>query len=272
MEKYSVLMSLYMKENPEYLRLAIDSMINQTVKPDEIVIVQDGKLTDELYEVLREYKEKYSNMFIYVVNETNIGLGLSLNEGLNACENELVARMDTDDIAKLVRCEKQLKVFKENPTLAIVGAFVDEFTISPDKIVSTRVVPTTHNEIYEFAKKRSAFNHPVVMYRKSKVIENNGYLNLRRNQDVDLFGRMLFNGCKAANIDESLLYFRSNDNLAKRRKSWENSKSYMDVIKSFWKMGYASCDDYLMIVVAQMIMFLIPIKLQHLLYKKFLRK
>ena len=92
-------------------------------------------------------------------------------------------------------------------------------------------------EADEFAKRRSAFNHPTVMYRKSKVLGIGGYGNLRRNQDVDLFGRMLFSGCIAGNIEESLLYFRSNDDLAKRRKSWENTKSYIDTIKKFWKMA-----------------------------------
>ena len=98
MEPYSVLMSLYKKEHPEYLRLALDSMINQTVKPDEIVLVEDGPLTDELYAVVEEYKDYLT----IVVNKTNLGLGLALNEGLKACRNELVARMDTDDISKPV--------------------------------------------------------------------------------------------------------------------------------------------------------------------------
>ena len=213
-------MSLYVKEKPEYLRPAIDSMLNQTVKPEEIVIVEDGPLNDELYAILREYKEKYPELFTSVVNEKNIGLGLALNEGLKVCRNELVARMDTDDISKPERCEKQLKVFDENPELSIVGAFVDEFYTSPEEVVSSRVVPQKHEDIYNFAKKRSAFNHPVVMYRKSRVLENGGYSDLRRNQDVDLFGRMLFAGCKAENIGEALLWFRSNDDLAKRRKSW----------------------------------------------------
>lgn len=272
MEKYSVLMSLYKKEKSEYLKEAIDSMINQTISPDEIVIVEDGPLTEELYKVVNDYKICYPNMFNIVVNEKNIGLGLSLNNGLNACKNELVARMDTDDISKKDRCQKQLELFDKKPELSIVGAWVDEFYISTNEIVSTRVVPSKHEEIYNFAKRRSAFNHPVVMYKKSKVLENNGYSNLRRNQDVDLFGRMLFAGCKAENIEESLLFFRSNDDLAKRRKSWENTKSYIDTIKKFWKMGYSSFLDYLIVAIAQTGMFIMPVKLQHWVYKKFLRK
>ena len=272
MEKYSVLMSVYKNEKAEYFRLALDSMLAQTATPDEIVIVEDGPLTDELYNVIYEYVAKDSALFTIVKNETNIGLGLALNEGLKACRNELIARMDTDDISKPERCEKQLAVFAENPELSIVGAFVDEFHSTPEEIASTRAVPEKHDEIYNFAKKRSAFNHPVVMYKKSKVLEFNGYSDLRRNQDVDLFGRMLFGGCKAENIGESLLYFRSNDALAKRRKSWQNTKSYIDTIKRFWKMGYSSFGDYFKVLVAQTVMFLLPVRVQHWVYKKFLRK
>ena len=265
-------MSLYIKEKPEYMRLAIQSMIDQTIQPDEIIIVKDGKITEDLQSVLDEYTNQYPSLFNIVGYEKNRGLGLALNYGLEHAKNEIVARMDTDDISKPDRCKKQLKMFEEHPELAIVGSYVDEFYSTPEEVVSVRAVPTTHEEIYEFAKRRSAFNHPAVMYRKSAVLGVGGYGDLRRNQDVDLFGRMLFSGCKAANIGESLLWFRSNNALAKRRKSWENTKSYIDTIKKFWKMGYSGFGDYMMITVAQTGMFLCPAKLQHWIYKKFLRK
>lgn len=265
-------MSLYIKENAEYLRLAIESMLSQTIKPDEIVIVEDGPLTEDLYDVVNEYMDAYPELFRIVMNEKNIGLGLSLNCGLRACRNELVARMDTDDISKPFRCEKQLKMFESKPELDLLGSAVDEFHHSPDKIESRRIVPTEHKSIYEFAKRRSAFNHPTVMYRKSKVLAVGGYADLRRNQDVDLFGRMLYSGCIAENFEESLLYFRSNEALAIRRKSWENSRSYIGTIKKLWSLGYSSFLDYLKVTVAQTGMFLLPAKWQQFVYKKFLRK
>lgn len=266
-KKYSVLMSLYKKEKPEYLRLALDSMLNQTVVPDEIVLVEDGPLTDELYSVLDDYP-----MLKRIKNETNLGLGLALNVGLKECRNELVARMDTDDCSKPERCEKQLERFLEKPYLAIVGSHIDEFISNPSNVISQRIVPVTSEEIYEFAKKRSAFNHPAVMYSKTAVLENNGYANLKRNQDVDLFGRMQFKGYKAENIDEALLWFRSSDELAKRRKSWQNTWSYIATIRKFWKMGYSSFFDYAMVGIAQTGMYLMPVKMQNFVYKKFLRK
>lgn len=266
-QKYSVLMSLYKKEKPEYLRLAIDSMINQTVPPDEIVIVEDGPLTDELYAVLDEYPVLHR-----VKNETNLGLGLALNVGLKKCKNELVARMDTDDCSKPERCEKQLLRFSEKPYLAIVGSHIDEFVGDVSKVISQRVVPTTTKEIYDYAKRRSAFNHPAVMYSKTAVLDAGGYADLKRNQDVDLFGRMQFLGYKAENIDEALLWFRSSDELAKRRKSWQNTWSYIATIRKFWKMGYSSFVDYAMVGIAQTGMYLMPVKLQNFVYRKFLRK
>ena len=272
MEKYSVLMSLYIKEKPAYLRAAIDSILAQTAPADEIVIVKDGPLTEELEAVLAEYTACHGELFHILPSEENIGLGRALNLGLAHCRNELVARMDTDDIAKPERCEKQLRAFEENPALSLYGSAVDEFHTSPDEVVSRRVVPTEHKDIYEFAKRRSAFNHPTVMYKRSAVLGVGGYGDLRRNQDVDLFGRMLFSGCVAGNAAESLLLFRSNNDLAKRRRSWENTKSYIGTIKKFRKMGYSSFVDYAVVAVAQTGMFLLPVRLQHWVYKKFLRK
>lgn len=271
-EKYSVLLSLYMEEKPCYLKQSINSMINQTIKPDEIVIVKDGPLTTELEIVLDRYINKYPNLFKIVISKENVGLGKALNLGLDSCKNELVARMDTDDISKPERCEKQLELFNSNTNLSLVGTNVDEFFDNPERVISTRKVPSKQSDIYNFSKRRSAFNHPTVMYKKSIVLQFNGYSDLRRNQDVDLFGRMLYGGCVAQNIDESLLLFRSNDSLTKRRKSWKNSKSYINVIKKFWKIGYASFWDYCVVAIGQLAIALLPIKVQKIIYKNFLRK
>ena len=271
MEPYSVLMSLYAKEKPEFLSLAIDSMVNQTVKPEQIIIVEDGPLNDSLDMVVEKYVESDPGLFTIIKKEQNLGLGLALNDGLLAARNELVARMDTDDISVLNRCERQLKVFESDNGLSIVGSWVDEFCETIDNVVSTRIVPENNRDIYEFSKKRSAFNHPVVMYKKSSVLEAGGYSDLRRNQDIDLFGRMLFKGYKAYNIQESLLYFRTNLGLAKRRKSWENTKSYIKTIKRFWKIGYSSFSDYITVLFCQMVLFLMPARLQSWFYKRFLR-
>lgn len=270
--KYSVLMSVYHKEKPEYLKLSIDSMINQTVKPSEIVIVKDGPLTEELDKVIDEYKFNSEDLFNIIISEQNLGLGKALNLGLKSCKYELVARMDTDDISLPTRCEKQIKQFMNDSNLVIIGTAIDEFYDNIDEIISSRVVPTKHDEIYQFAKRRSPFNHPTVMYKKSKVLALGGYSDLKRNQDVDLFGRMLFYGCKAQNLGESLLLFRSNMDLNRRRKSWGNTKSYIGTIKKFWKLGYSNFTDYFIVMCGQAVMFICPVFVQNFIYKKFLRK
>ena len=272
MEKYSVLMSLYIKEKPEYLEQALDSMVRQTLPPDEIVVVKDGPISSTLEAVLLEYCSRYPRLFNIVGYEQNKGLGFALNYGLQHCRNDLVARMDTDDISDEKRCEKQVKVFAEHPDYAIVGSYVNEFYGTPYNITGRRVVPSPMLDIYNFAKRRSAFNHPTVMYRKSKVLEYGGYRDLRRNQDVDLFGRMLFGGCLATNIRESLLFFRSGEDLARRRKSWENTKSYIGTIWGFYKMGYSNLLDVTIVAIAQITMYLMPVRIQKWMYKNFLRQ
>ncbi len=216
MEKYSVLMSLYEKEKPEYLRLAIDSILNQTVAPDEITIVKDGLLTPELDAVLDEYS-KNSDVFNIVGYEKNRGLGLALNYGLEHCRNEFVARMDTDDIAKPDRCEKQLKAFEENPSLEIVGGNIAEFIDDPMNTVAYRRVPVTDSEIKEYMKVRCPFNHMTVMYKKSSVIKSGNYKNLFWNEDYYLWIRMMEHGCIMGNTGDLLVDVRTGTDMYKRR-------------------------------------------------------
>ena len=162
-------MSLYIKEKPEYLDLAIKSMIEQTVKPDQIVIVKDGQITPELEAVLNKYNSEYPGLFDIVGYEKNRGLGLALNYGLEHCRNELVARMDTDDISKPNRCEKQLQAFDDDDSLDIVGGNINEFIGDVNNVVSKRNVPKNNGDIKEYMKKRCAFNHMTVMFKKSSV-------------------------------------------------------------------------------------------------------
>ena len=258
MEPYSVLMSVYVKEKPEYLRMSIDSMIHQTVEPDEIVIVEDGPLTNELYDVLDEYESKYPKLIQRCRNEVNLGLGMALNKGLAACKNELVARMDTDDISKPERCELQLKRFEENPELSIVGAHIDEFVGDIENVVSTRKVPLKSEEIYKFGKRRNPFNHPVVMYRKSKVLGIGGYADMPKGQDWDLFGRLLYGDYKGENIDKSLLWFRFDENMVRRRKSFGEVKTSIETAFSFYKMGYASVIDFAFTIVVYVGIYVLP--------------
>lgn len=271
-ERYSVLMSVYYQEKPDYLDQSINSMVRQTLPPDEFIIVKDGKLTNKLEEIISQFSANNPELFKIIQIEVNVGLGRALDEGLKQCKNELVARMDSDDISLLNRCEKQVSMFKKNPELSIVGTIIDEFYDDPSNIVATRVVPTNHMDILKFVKRRSPFNHPTVMFRKSEVIRCGGYGNLRRKQDLDLFSRMLNNGCIGANINESLLLFRSNEDNFKRRKSWDNCKSYIEVEYAIWRRGHCSIFDFTVVTIGQFVMLLAPMWVLKKLSNKYLRE
>lgn len=260
-EKYSVLMSLYDGENPSFLRPSFDSMLNQTVQPDEIIIVLDGPINQKLQEIVDEYKEAFSEIVKIVPLKENVGLGKALNKGLKNCSNELVARMDTDDISLASRCEKQLHVFNNYPNLTIVGTNTDEFSDDPSKIISSRVVPSDYHEIVKFSKTRNPFNHPTVMYKKSDVLESGGYGDFRRNQDYELFVRMLNEGYQAKNIDESLLLFRANEDNLKRRKSWNKTKGDIAIRYNFWKKGYTNIGSFIISTSAFLGAYILPNKL-----------
>jgi glycosyltransferase involved in cell wall biosynthesis len=165
-QKFSVLMSLYIKEKAEYFNACMQSIMDQTVLPNEIVIVFDGPISDELKTAVDDYIQRYPQLIRIVNNEVNKGLGLALADGILACSNELIARMDTDDIARADRFEKQLKLFSDDPELDICGSHIIEFEGNINNVLAKRKVPLTHEEIAEYQKQRSAFNHMTVMYKK----------------------------------------------------------------------------------------------------------
>ena len=202
----------------------------------------------------------------------NVGLGIALNEGLKACRNELVARMDTDDLSVENRCELQVNEFEKNKNLSILGSSIAEFEDSPDKIMSARVVPTKHQDIVNFSRRRNPFNHPTVMYKKSEVLKVGGYGDYRRNQDLDLFVRMLQNGCIAKNLEQPLVLFRANRENLKRRKSWTKCSSYIGMIYNFWKKGHSRLSDLIIVAISQIIVFLAPAIFLDWLSSNFLRK
>ena len=267
LDNYSILMSIYKKDNPEFLELSIDSMLNQTIKSNDFVIVKDGPLSNELNAVL-EAKKKECNYINIVELKENQGLGKALDFGLTFCKNELVARMDADDISLPTRCEKLLFLFKNNPDLSIAGTNTDEFENNPSNVKWSRVVPSDNESIKKYIRKRSAFNHPTVMFKKSEVVRCGGYGPLKRKQDMDLFSRMMNMECVAQNIPESLLLFRADSSNLKRRQSKEYRKSTVVVAKLNYKRGYISFWDLQYIKFGQFLMLFLPKRLLNRLLRK----
>ncbi len=270
MENYSILTTLYKNDSPEFLKQSIDSMLAQTVLTNDYVVVADGPLTEELDAVLEDYAQKYDFFNIVRLSE-NGGLGVALREGLRYCKNDLVARLDADDISMPTRCEKQLALFEREDDLVIVGSDMYEFADDPDEIEDVKRMPTTPEQIYRYGKRRNAFNHSSVMYRKGIIEKQGSYSTMRRSQDIELFSKILFAGCKCRNIDEPLIKFRCGDTRVQRKKKWTNVQSDLKIFKNNYKMGYAGFWDYMYVVITQIGFFILPTKLAGYLYKKLFR-
>lgn len=264
MEKYSFLLSVYYKDVPEYLSCALDSMLSQTYLPDEIVVVKDGAVGENLQRVIDEYLNK-GIPIVQVQLPENVGLGLALNEGIRAARNELIARMDADDICFPERCELEAKEFDKDPSLCIVGGHVLEFDGTTSNIVGMRKVPCSNKSIYCFAKTRDPFNHPAVMYRKSVIEAVGGYSNYRKNQDTDLWIKLLLNNVVCKNIDKPVLYFRFDKDTGSRRKKWSNIKILLEIRFRAWRSGFCSFGDLVFVFVEQIAKFIMPIGLQRLI-------
>lgn len=265
-------MSVYKKDDPSFLIAAIESMLKQTVLCEQFIIVEDGPLPESLQYVIDGYASKQPELFSVVKLSENMGLGRALDKGLEVCRNDLVARMDADDISLPSRCEKLLDLFAKNPKLGLAGTNIDEFYDDPQNVVSSRKVPCDYESICKFMRRRSPFNHPSVMFKKSEVVRCGGYGKMKRKQDFDLFARMLNMDCLALNIDESLLLFRSNRDNYKRRRSWEYCKSYIDVALVNYKRGYCSIVDLAYIVVGQLTLHFAPMCVMKKLSDSLLRK
>ena len=269
--EYSVLMSVYFKEKPEFLKRSIDSMMSQSIAPSEIVIVKDGKLTDELDCLIEQYNNKFPNIFNIVELEKNIGLGLALAEGIKHCKHELIARMDSDDISCKFRCEMQLKEFEKDKDLDVCGGHIVEFTNNPDNITSKRVVPLLDSDIKKYQKRRDAINHVTVMFKKSKVLEAGNYQHALLMEDSLLWTNMILHGAKFKNIDKALVLVRTGEDMFQRRGGYGYFKKYKEGRRLIYNTGYISLVDYYYTLCVQLIFSLLPNNMRKFVYEKLLR-
>lgn len=228
MTNFSVVTSAYKNDNSEFVRVALDSMlINQTVKPTEIVLVRDGQVPEVLDRLLDEYEARYPDVFNIIRLEQNGGLGNALKLGVENAKYDIIARMDSDDICLPNRFELQLKYLEQHPEVDILGGQISEFIGIPENIIGKRVVPCTNSEIYNFMKSRCAFNHMTVMFHKDAVLKAGNYQDWFWNEDYYLWVRMMKTKCQFANVPEVLVNVRSGaDQYARRggRRYYESEK------------------------------------------------
>lgn len=269
---YSVLMSVYFKEKKDWLIQSIESMLNQTVLTDDFVLVKDGKLTDELNETISEYCEKYPDIFHIIELEKNVGLGPALAIGVKACKNELIARMDSDDISIKERCEKQLKKFQEDPELDLIGSSIAEFIDTTNNVQAYRVLPESDEEIKKFIKRRNPFGHPSVMFKKSKLLEAGNYRSYYLCEDYDMWIRMVEKDAKCYNFKDILVFMRINEDFYKRRGGIKYLKSILKFKREQYKNGFFSKKDYIISGGTYIIICLMPNVIRETFYKKVLRR
>ena len=268
---YSVLLSVYKSEKPEWLSVALDSMFAQTIQPSEVVLVEDGPLTDALYSTINSYKEKYPAIFKTLPLPQNVGLGLALHQGVEACSNEYIARMDTDDYSVPTRIEEEFNtMFEKN--VDMVGCIIDEFIGTPDNVVSHRMLPETHEQIYNFAKKRTPIAHPSVLFKRSQVLECGNYEDCYLAEDFAIFVNLLRLGAKGYNIQRPLVYMRVSEDFYKRRGGWKYLKAMLAFNKKLLNIGWFRYRDFFIRSTMNCTVCLMPNTVRNFVYKKLLRK
>jgi glycosyltransferase involved in cell wall biosynthesis len=268
---FSVLLSVYVKESPEFLKLALESIWDkQTLKPNEIVLVKDGPIGENLEGVISDFQEVAPLKVVAL--EKNMGLGKALNIGLKHCSNEYVARMDTDDIAFSCRFEKQIGVLEANKNIDVISAWISEFENNTDNVISVRKLPEQHYEIFNFAKKRCPINHPCVIFRKSVVEAVGGYKHFPLFEDYYLWIRLLINDAKFYNIQESLLSFRVDKNMYKRRGGIKHAINDYKLQKAFYDFNFINLSEFCYNIITRCFARVIPNSCRILIYKHFLRK
>ena len=216
MAKFSVCMSVYNGDNAHWFKEAVDSIIQQSIKPNEIILVVDGPVGEDINEIIYNY-EKKDNSFKVIRLIKNSGHAKARQAGIENAQYEYIAIMDSDDIAVDNRFEKQLNYFEIHSDCDILGGQIVEFVDNPSNIVGRRNVPLSNNQIYNYMKKRCAFNQPSVMFRKSAVLSVGGYQEWYCNEDYYLWIRMALQRCSMANLPDVLVYMRTGRDQYARR-------------------------------------------------------
>ena len=264
--KFSVLFTVYFKEKAEFFRQSLESIRNQTVKATEWIIVKDGPLTPELDALIDEYCA-YDDLNIKVVAlEKNMGSGPALAKGIESCEYELIAKMDSDDIAAPNRFELQLNEFMQDPELDVCGGQIEEFETSIEQPIAKRIVPIAHDDIYNYFKCRNGINHMTVMYKKSEVLAVGNYDDAPLMEDYMLFAKLLQHGAKFRNVDAILCYARTDRTMVARRGGLKNYKYYKNAKKRIYKSGFINYCQYKKMNIIQFIVSIMPSGLRKFVY------
>lgn len=270
---FSVLLSIYYKEDPTHFDEALTSIWDhQTLKPNEIVLVKDGPLTPALDDVIKHWKQKLGDIFIVSSLEKNEGTGRAKNHGLQLCNYEYVAIMDTDDVSTSDRFEKQIDYLERHPDTIVLGGQLQEFIDSINNVISEKNVPISHSDIYSFSKFRSPFNHPTTIYKKKEILDIGGYQHHLLMEDYNLWVRVLSEGYLTANLADVLLYQRVDNGLHGRRKGWQYIKSEWQMFKLKKDLKYQNIFMAFPLFLLKSSVRFLPATVLQKIYNTFLRK
>lgn len=270
---FSVLMSVYFKENPQFFDLALESNLKQqTLPPDELVLVCDGPLTAELDTVIEKYQALYPETLNVYRLESNVGLGKALNYGLAKCKFDLVARSDSDDVCAPTRFEKQILFMESHPNVAVCSSDIAEFDTDPANPSRVKCMPREHAEIYKMAKFRNPINHMAAVFRKSVIEEVGSYMHLPYLEDYYLWLRVICAGYELANIGEALVHARVGNGMAARRGNRKYISGWRTLSRYMLENNMINRAEYCKNMIAVCAFIYTPTFLKEFLYKKVLRK
>lgn len=271
--RYSVLMSVYKNDDPGFLATALKSVYeDQTKKPDEIVVVFDGPLTDAQQSVLDAFAADKTDVVHYYPQEVNSGLGEALRIGSEYCTGDYIFRMDSDDISHPERFAKQAAFVEAHPEIDVVGTDIAEFRESLDEEMRVRQCPAEHDQIVQMGKSRNPMNHVSVCMRRSALMACGSYEPLLLLEDYYLWLRMIVGGYKLANLHESLVYVRVGNGFENRRSAKVQIKGWKVLQKYMRANGLIGAVTGFKNMVAIRVFVGTSPKLKTFLYKHFLRK
>ena len=263
-------MTVYEKEKPYNLRNSLLTSYQQTIKPTEIILVCDGELTQELYDEIERIKSEIPILKVYQL-DTNVGSGPASRFGVEKCNTDLIARMDSDDYSEETRFEKQIKAFEENPNLIMVGTNILE---KNTEFTALKTVPEKTEEIREYSKFRNPFNNPSSMMKKEYILKVGNYRKFRYLEDYDLTMRLIHDNPTKdfLNIQEPLVIMQTDNSSYLRRGGLLYVKTEFFLQTDFYKRGYITKVELCRNIFIRNIVRVLPNSMRKLIYKKKMRE
>lgn len=269
--QFSVLISIYNLDDPSFLKSSLDSLLEQTKIPSQVVLVIDGPVDKSLIEEVDSFENSYLGIFNKVNLPENVGLGVALKIGLEYCIFDIVARMDSDDISFKNRFEIQISHLVDNPQISILGTSVAEFEKVPGDLQSIRKLPVLNSQIIRFSKFRNPINHPTVMFRKNDIIDIGSYSHMPLFEDYFLWVRAILNYKVIENLEKPLLYFRVGNNMVSRRSGLGYLNKEVSFLTNLYKLGFLNRFQFFGNLLIKIPLRLLPVTILRFFYNRVLR-